>query len=183
MAIWREFEWRSDLPPDECRTLLESATTSDSFSQRLMFTSADAVLSSVNENGFRLFVKGPPLVRNSFEPYFYGRFEQAKFGKQTLIRGRFKMHPLVTAFMGVWFTLALLIGGVFEVAVISHLITGQPKFSGDLHPVVTLFFLPCMLAFGAALVAVGWRIGRGQRERITAFIETTFKAQPQAPLV
>jgi hypothetical protein len=93
------------------------------------------------------------------------------------------MHPLVTAFMGVWFVLGLLIGGVLEVAVISHLITGQPKFSGDFNPVVTLFFLPGMVAFGVALVAVGWRIGRRQRERITAFIETTLKAQPRAPLV
>jgi len=47
-----------------------------------------------------------PLVRNSFKPYFVGRFEQRAAG--VVLVGRFTMHWSVKLFMIIWLGLCLL---------------------------------------------------------------------------
>ena len=106
------------------------------------------------------------MVHNSFEPYFYGSFAQE--GGRTVIRGRFRPQLIVIAFMAVWFAFVLLIGGWITVLVV----TGRRVIHGPAALVA-----PGMLAFGVGLVAIGWRMGRGQRERIKTVIEGTLQAE------
>ena len=47
-----------------------------------------------------------PFVGNSFKPYFIGRFEQER--GETILRGAFKVHLLVRAFMAYWFGFCIL---------------------------------------------------------------------------
>lgn len=177
MRLWRYRQWQTDLSFEKCRELLQSAATGDVQVTPLRFATTSNLLGPIGECRFRLFAKGHPFVRNSFQPYFYGSLEPADKGGKAVIRGRFVTHPLVTAFMAFWLFGALFGSAAFEIALVCYLITGTPKFEGDLHPLVALFFAPLVPVGGAGVAVVGWAMGRGQRGRIASFIENTFKAR------
>jgi hypothetical protein len=84
-----------------------------------------------------------PLVRNSFKPFFRGRFIE-KDGRVLLV-GRFAMHPLAKAFMTFWFA-AL---GLFVL-----LTCVQAARHPQNNPFAPLFAIG-MIAAGIALVRAG----------------------------
>jgi hypothetical protein len=100
-----------------------------------------------------------PMVRNSFKPFFIGRFEVR--GEVTVLIGKFTMLPLVTVFMSIWFGMcclfagALLLGGV------------KPQ-----SPNATFFLLQpfLMIAGGIALVAAGKWFARNDAAWLSALI-------------
>jgi len=73
--------------------------------------------------------------------------------------------------MVVWFTFVLLVGGLITV----RSVTGSR--GGDLGPGAAVLFALGMLTFGITLVTVGWRMGRGQRERVQKLVEETLEAR------
>ena len=122
-----------------------------------------------------LVCEGTSLYHNAFEPYFYGSFAQE--GGRTVVRGRFRPQAIVIAFMAFWFAFVSLIGGVIVVRAVVGLGTGTRAMHGDLgHPGAAALITLGMLAFAVGLLAVGWRMGRGQRERIQMVIEGTLQA-------
>ena len=95
---------------------------------------------------------------------------------KTLIRGRFRIHPSVVALMAVWFLGVATIGGSISVVMLKEILTGRVVSRGDMPETLGVLLGPAMVAFGVALVAFGWRMGRGQREVIERFLETTLQA-------
>jgi hypothetical protein len=177
--MWRTFTWETSLPAPECRSRLQHYSEPDSIWRGFRFDSKGTVYSSSRADSFRLFAKGPAFVRNSFEPYFYGSVVQAD--GRTLIRGRFRMHPFVLAFMAVWFFGVVSIGGLITAVMLYEILTGRRVSEGSMAPGLAVLIGPAMLAFGIGLVAFGWRMGRSQRERIERFLETTLQARRLTP--
>src|SRR2546425_2036552 len=174
MRLTGELNWQTDVPVEECASRIQRATEKDSVARLFRFGDQGTVYSTINGRSFRLFAKGPAFVHNSFEPYFYGSFAQE--GGRTVVRGRFRPQAIVIAFMAVWFAFVSLIGGVIVVRAVVGLGTGTRAMHGDLGPGAAELITLGILAFAVGLVAVGWRTGRGQRERIQMVIERTLQA-------
>lgn len=173
--MWRTLIWETSLPAPECRSRLEHYSEPDSIWRGFRFDPKGTVYGSTRAGSFRLFAKGPAFVRNSFEPYFYGSVVETN--GRTLIRGRFRVHPFVLAFMAVWFFGVVTIGGLITAVMLYEILTGRRVSEGSMAPGLAVFIGPGMLAFGIGLVTFGWRIGRSQRERIERFLETTLQAR------
>ena len=176
--MWRTLTWETSLPAPECRSRLQHYSQADSVWRAFRFDAKGTVYSSVRPSSFRLFAKGPMFVRNSFEPYFYGSVLEAD--GRTLIRGRFRMHPVVLVFMTVWFIGVVTIGGLITAVMLYELLTGR-RVSTEMAPGLAALLGPAMLAFGIGLVALGWRMGRSQREQIEQFLETALQARRLTP--
>lgn len=100
-----------------------------------------------------------PMVRNSFKPFFFGRFEQRQ--GVTILCGRFTMHGFVKIFMSVWlgFVTLVLLGFVFSFA----------RGTSNLHgPVVLVPF--AMLGGGLGLVAFGNWLARNDAAWLSGVI-------------
>lgn len=108
--------------------------------------------------------------RNSFQTALSARFEAD--GAGTIIRCRFGLMPLVTAFMVMWIGLALLIG----VALVFSLLNGSP--APGVSPVFALIPFGFLL-FGFAMVGVGRGFGRKDE----AFILETVRGATEATVV
>lgn len=108
--------------------------------------------------------------RNSFQTALSARFEAD--GSSTIIRCRFGLMPLVTAFMVMWFGLALLLG----VALVLSLLNGSP--APGVSPVFALVPFGFLL-FGFVMVGVGRGFGRKDE----AFILETVRAATDATVV
>src|SRR6266566_3573137 len=175
MRLTGELIWQTDVPVEECASRIQRTTEKDSMARWFRFGDQGTVYSTINGRSFRLFAKGPAFVHNSFEPYFYGSFAQE--GGRTVVRGRFRPQAIVIAFMAFWFAFVSLIGGVIVVRAVVGLGTGTRAMHGDLgHPGAAALITLGMLAFAVGLLAVGWRMGRGQRERIQMVVEGTLQA-------
>jgi hypothetical protein len=179
MRFTSELIWQTDVPVEECASRIQRATEKDSVARWFrLFGDQGTVYSTIKGNSFRLFAKGPAFMRNSFEPYFYGSF--GREAGRTVVRGGFRPQALVIAFMAVWFSFVLLIGGVIAVSAVVEVVTGRRALHGRDLGTAALVLLG-MLVFGVGLVALGWRIGRGQRERIKTVIEGTLQAHRLTP--
>jgi len=123
----KELVLQSRFPPEECARRLEAVTEPD----RLILSDwrfSYAILARLRDNNVRLRVRRP-FFRNSYAPFFYGRFETTTGG--SILRGRFQLHPFVRAFMIVWFAIAILVCGLM-------ILTGvQAVLSGGSRPVQT----------------------------------------------
>jgi hypothetical protein len=172
-AMWRTLAWETSLPASECRLRLEHYAEPDSIVHRFRFDAKGTVYASLRASSFRLFARGPAFVRNSVEPYFYGSIVEE--GGRTLVRGQFRMHPFTLGFMALWFFGVVTIGGLMSVVMLHQILTGRRPPEAALAPGLAIFIGPGMLAFGVGLVFFGWRLGRGQRERIEQFLETTLQ--------
>jgi hypothetical protein len=92
--------FESSFSLEESVRRLEAATRRTTFSD---LTSEQAV-GRVGESRVVLG-RSIPYVRNSFKPYFVGRFQKTHDG--IVLRGTFSMHWSVRVFLSVWFGLAM----------------------------------------------------------------------------
>ncbi len=147
----REISFRCPFPPEECVRRLNAATEPDRGDLFEDLNRSYAVLARLKGRRVRLRVRHP-YTRNTLAPIFYGRFEAIPGG--TLLRGRFRTHPGVLAFVVVWFTgISLMAGWIFVMSV-----------SLVLMP-------PLLIAAFAALLWILWRLGRADQGEILDLIE------------
>jgi hypothetical protein len=101
-----------------------------------------------------------PMVRNSFQPIFVGRF--AARGGAVVLAGKFTMSPFVKVFTTFWFGMV----GVFGLVAL----LGAPSLHG---PHALLFRLQPLLMLGAgmALVAVGKWFARNDAAWLSGVID------------
>jgi hypothetical protein len=158
-------EFRSAFGLDESVERLRAAT------RRSAFASAGetAAVGKVSESGVRLR-RVRPMLRNSFQPIFVGRFEQRGIG--VVLQGKFTMSPFVKVFMTFWFGMV----GLFALA---SLISGfNPR-----GPHATFFRLQpfLMICFGIALVAACRWLARNDAQWLSGVIgEALGDARAQA---
>jgi hypothetical protein len=176
--MWPTCAWETVLPPSECLTLLANNTEPDTFWRRFRKAPSGSVFSSIRGDAFRLYTYGPPIVRNSFEPYFYGTIVE-RDGK-TFIHGQFRVSPLIVAFT-VLFLLAVVVIGMLMAAVVLLDVNADPRPKGDLTPAMVVFAPLGMLAFTALIVLMGWALGLDQREAIERFLEKTLHGRRLPP--
>ena len=93
----------------------------------------------------------------------------------TRITCRFCMHPIVTAFMAIWFAGVVLIGGPITVSIIAAILGSAGQTSGSLPPIAAVI-APAMLAFGCALVGFGQWLARDEATFLKNFFLRTLDA-------
>lgn len=123
------------------------------------------ILGKIHEMSFRLQKRR--YYRNSFAPFFYGRFKPANDG--TVIEGEFKMHPFVRSFMTFWFSFL----AVFVVAALVLPSRGQPEATGG--RILMLLAAGVFAAFGIGLVKFGQWLGLSERQTIANFLKKTLE--------
>ncbi len=107
-----------------------------------------SAVGKVSESDVRL-QRMIPMVRNSFKPFFLGRFE-VRDGV-TVLTGRFTLAPFVKIFMTIWFGMLLLIGGT--------IVLNAVKAPGS-APSFAVFQPLLMAGGGVLLVAFGQWLSR-----------------------
>lgn len=158
------------IPIEECEARLASSVDAE----RLGFSwsgyaGSRPILGKLRDSSFRLQKRR--YYRNSFAPFFFGRFVASDDG--TLIEGEFRMHPFVRVFMIVWFSLL----GVPSVIMLISVFAGQ----ADIQDGPLALVLPAgMVAFGVALVKFGRWLGRSEETAIVAFLKSTLETTDAA---
>ncbi|MGB6310198.1 MAG: hypothetical protein WBF89_20635 [Steroidobacteraceae bacterium] len=154
-----------DSTPAEFRSpynLAESVERLSAASKRSAFSALaeTTAVGKVSEKAVRL-QRVIPMVRNSFKPFFIGRFELR--GDGVVLIGKFTMVPLVKVFMSFWFGMC----GLFA---------GEVLLSGfKPHAPKAVFFLLqpfLMIAAGIALVAAGKWFARNDAAWLSGVIAT-----------
>ena len=130
------------------------------------------IAARIRGDRFRLFACGPSNVRNSFAPFFYGRLEGGT--GSTRIRGRFQFHPIVRAFLVMWFG-GLVVGGSQEL-----LLPSSAWESGRSLPLFVTLAPMGMILLGVCFVMVGRWFARGQMENLRHFLKCELKARAQS---
>jgi hypothetical protein len=148
-------EFRSAFGLAESVERLRAATKRSAFSS----LAETAAVGKVSQEGVRL-QRVIPMIRNSFKPFFVGRFE-VRDGV-TVLSGRFTMALFAKIFMSFWFGMLLAIGGGIWVGT-SHSANTAPR----------LFLLQpfLMVAFGVVLIAVGKWFARNDVAWLSSVIE------------
>jgi hypothetical protein len=156
--MWRvtAIELVSPLPADECAVRLREATDRAGL---LSWSGNKPVVGRVSGRFVRLHKR--ILYRNPFQTYLAGSLESD--GTGTVFRGNAGMDLNVTAFMVVWFALAVLIGGIIFVATIMELAVGKGELVG-------LIAGPLMVTLGAGGVWFGRYWARGEEQFLVAFV-------------
>ena len=163
---------RTRIPIEECKARLASSVDAE----RLGFSwsgyaGSRPILGRLRDTSFRLQKRR--YYRNSFAPFFFGRFVASDGG--TLIEGEFRMHPFVKVFMIVWFSFL----GVFSVTIVLTVAFAKPAdVQGS--SVLGLMIPAGMAAFGVALVKFGRWLGRSEETAIVAFLTSTLETNDAA---
>jgi hypothetical protein len=109
-------------------------------------------------------------------------------GGRTIIKGFFRPHWVVVIFWTIWFGFLLIAGGSLSVAALQAVISGRYQAFTRLEnrgyvpadgftDILPLVFMPFgMMACGLAVLVIGWRRSRDQRQRVVAFIVATCQA-------
>ena len=156
---------------DECKARLASSIDAE----RLGFSwsgyaGSKPILGQLHDSNFRLQKRR--YYRNSFAPFFFGRFVTVEGG--TRIEGEFRMHPLVKVFMSVWYGF---LGLMFVVMLITVIAGRADVQRGALAGLV----IPLgMAAFGFALIKFSRWLGRNEETAIIAFLKSTFEVDRTA---
>ena len=111
------------------------------------------------------------FVRNSFQPHLSATFQPD--GGGTSITCRFVLHPFTVAFMVLWVTAVLLVGG----GAVGELV--RPNHSDEAWAGVFVLF--GMLAFAAALVGGGWWLNASDKDRLIKFLTSKLQAVAAPP--
>lgn len=118
----------------------------------------------IGRDSFRLHAR--IWYRNSFQTFLTGRlFDE---GSSTRIQCRAGMHPVVIAFMTIWFSFL----GLMQLAIISSPLRPGEQLIWSLAP------FALMVAFGTSLIAVGRWLARNELRGLVAFLEETIDASP-----
>jgi hypothetical protein len=147
----------------ECTDRLRSAAQSE-----WAVFGTSPVVGKVDEKSFRLR-KRLKASHNSFQTHLFARLSSE--GRSTRLTCRFGMHPFVVIFMIVW------LGGVTAGA-IGSLVFGLRQYSNGTMPSAAGLVPWGMALFGVALVGIGRRMARGEREFLLDFLRRTVEAQP-----
>jgi hypothetical protein len=156
----------SPLSREECEARLRAATDRDGL---LSCFGSRQVVGRVSGGSVRL--RKRIGYRNSFQTFLIGSLK-GRDGA-TIFRGRAGMHPFVTGFMAVWFSLLVLIGGAAFAAAVGGLIAGQGQPLGAIIP-------PLMLVFGVGLVCFGRWLARSEEAYLIAFVADAIDASSAA---
>jgi len=164
-----------DSTPAEFRSafeLAESVARLRAATQRSAFASLGetAAVGSVAEDRVHLR-RVIPMVRNSFQPLFVGRFERR--GESVVLAGQFTMSPLVKVFMTFWFAIVGMFGLVMLLGVTSP--RGSHGWLLRLQPLL-------MMGGGIAMVAVGKWFARNDAAWLSAVIDSAL-ADPEVRAV
>ena len=164
--------YRSDLRLDECLQRLQARCGSAwaPWRGRWEWPAEGTVWAKIRGRRFRIFAQGPPYIRNSFVPFFYGRLDDKAGGCE--IRGRFGIHPIVVAFMTFWFGG---LGAGFVTMVLGRL--SILTLPGIPPPLVVVVAPLGMMLFGIGLLTVGRRSARAQLRELERFLKHELKAQ------
>jgi hypothetical protein len=162
---------RTRIPIEECKARLALSVDAE----RLGFSwsgyaGSRPILGKLRDTTFRLQKRR--YYRNSFAPFFFGRFVASNDG--TLIEGEFRMHPFVRVFMIVWFSFL----GVPSVIMLISVFAGQADVQGS--PILGLVIPAGMAVFGVALVKFGRWLGRSEETAIVAFLKSTLETNDAA---
>ena len=155
------------IPIEQCKARLAAGVDVE----RLAFSwsgyaGSKPILGKLGDDGFRLQKRR--YYRNSFAPFFYGRFVAA--GSDTRIEGEFRLRTIVRILMFAWFSLLAAMFLALGVAVLAGRAQSQQN-SG----LVLLTFIG-LAVFGVAMIKFGRWLGRGEGRDIIAFLKTTFEA-------
>jgi hypothetical protein len=162
---------RTQFPIDVCRTRLASAVDPERWAfTRSGYAGAKPILGKLLDTTFRLQVRRG--YRNSFAPFFFGRFVASASG--TIVEGDFRMHPFVKGFMFFWFSFL----AVFAAIALVLPSRGQPE--APWGRAALLIGAAVMGAFGVGLVKFGGLLGHGEEEAIVAFLKSTLEANEAA---
>jgi hypothetical protein len=156
-------EFVSPHPVEECKRRIE-AQMNTPFSV-LALAEARPLIGRFRETWLRAR-RRPLWYRNSFQTYLSA--ELVAEDGETRIRCRFSMHPLVKAFMTLWFSVLVLVGGFMFIDAL------RPDVARGFALAVPLML---MLVGGAALVGFGRYMARGDRRFLTDLVQKTLNAK------
>jgi hypothetical protein len=150
----------------ECKSRLETAVDAEKLGFSLSgYAGSREIIGKIKATSFRLQKRR--YYRNSFAPFFYGKFTPSDNG--TMIEGDFRMHPFVKIFMISWFCFL----GIFSVAAFMLPSRGQPEAAGN--RILMLLVAVGMASFGFGLVKFGRWLGVSEEQVMTAFLKKTFE--------
>ena len=148
----------SSKPPEAVLQILRANTSARSPSLWFPSNVKDCFHGTITDNTFR--IQRNIQYHNSFLPVIRGRVDPTESGSE--IRLKMSIHPLVKAFMTVWFS------GV----VLACLATLCGTIAGDLIPLPVLFGTWGMLLFGILLTVVPFRIEVNKaREKLESLLQ------------
>jgi hypothetical protein len=161
-------------PPEECIKRLNAAidTSHSALISWALFYGSKPVVGYAKETSFWLMQR--KRYGNSFKPLLTASMRPEDGG--TLISGTFAMHPLVRAFLFLWFGGALIMGGILFVFVVSGTLTQlEPHQNTWLAVVVP----PLVLAGGFGLIGFGRYLARNESKFLKDFLIQTLIARAQ----
>jgi hypothetical protein len=150
----------SPLPPDECVACLRGAVDLGLF----FGFGSKPVIGRVF--GWSVRLRKRIGYSNSFQTFLIGAFEP--HGGGSMFRGTAGVHPLVIAFVAVWYAGLVVGGGMFCVAAAQGRIVGNVPLG--------LALLPLMGVFFAVVVWFGRHLARGERRFLLAFVADLLNA-------
>jgi hypothetical protein len=163
-----DLKFHTPLSPEQCRSRLEASVDI----QKLAFTRSGYagtrdIIAKFSSSSFRLQKRRNH--RNSFAPFFYGRFIPMDNG--TRVEGEFRMHPFTRGFMVFWF------GFLFLFTTLAFVFPANTH-PGHEHDRFMLLFMPALMAaFGVALVRGGNWLARKEQTAIVEFLRKTLEAK------
>ena len=142
-----QIEIFSPLPSAECAARLASAIDVERsvlFSSAALFGSKP-VIGQATESSLRL--RKRINYRNSFQSFLFGIMRPQQGG--TLISCTFAMHPMVRAFMFIWFGILAVVGATLTFATVKGVLISS---DGNRHSPMGIIIPLAMLIFGFALI-------------------------------
>jgi hypothetical protein len=129
-------------------------------------------------SGTSLRVRKPVWTNHWLQTRLFATLVDA--GDRTRIVCRFTVHPLVKAFMAIWFSGVVLLGGTIFLLTLAGLMTSSPRSApGNGERWIGLIVPPAMLLLGAALVGFGrWR-ARDERQYLLDALRAILDARPE----
>jgi len=172
---FKEIQLVTALTPEECVSRLTAAIAIER-SGLLAFSGLDRskpVVGHVTRSRLRL--RKRIEYRNSFQSHLTATMRPGPEG--TIISGEVAMHPVVQAFLFIWFGFVILVGlGMLLAAVGS-----KSSHSGvELHNGwLGAFVISVMLIFGYGLVRAGRHLARDEGRYLSDFLIRTLDAREQ----
>jgi hypothetical protein len=162
----------SPLTPAECVSRLTAVIDTERLASS-SWSGSRPVVGRVTDSSLRL--RKRIRYRNSFQSFLTATMRPEAGG--TLISGEVAMHPFVRAFMLIWLSGVLFIGGTMFLATVGSMAIA----SGSHHQNAWMGVVipPVMLAFGFGLVCFGRYLARDEGRFLTDFLSRTLDVYEQ----